>query len=82
MGFLNQAIILTLAASCDANPFAGVSYYVNPEYQAELQGSINTLPAGDSTRATLEAMADTGSAYWIDKKVTYLGFFLAVRGSI
>lgn len=50
------------------NPFADVSYYINPENQNEIYSSVATLSPGDPTRSTLEAVANVPSAYWIDTK--------------
>jgi len=48
------------------NPFAGVPYYVNPSYVAELNSSIAT--ATGPVKAILESMRSVPSAYWIDVK--------------
>lgn len=49
-----------------SNPFAARSFYVNTEYQARVQASINRAWVDDATRSSLRAMLGTGSAFWID----------------
>jgi len=46
------------------NPFTGKTFYVNPAYQKELLGSINT--ASGTVKQTLQEMYNIPSAYWID----------------
>ena len=55
--------IVKAAAS---NVFSAHEYYVNPNYQARVQASINQAWVDDSTRLSLTAMSKTGSAFWID----------------
>jgi cellulose 1,4-beta-cellobiosidase len=52
-----------------SNPFIGKQFYVNPSYQAELATSISSCNPPDcsaSTKATLQAMTNVASAYWLD----------------
>jgi len=56
------ATLFTLSLA--QNPFAGHSFYVNPAYQQELTGSINT--ASGQVKANLQKMYTVPSAYWID----------------
>jgi len=58
------ATLFTLSLAQNQNPFSGHSYYVNPAYQEELTGSINT--ATGQVKANLQKMYTVPSAYWID----------------
>ena len=53
-------------ASPPTNLFASHAYYVNPQYQQRVRESIGKSWADESTRASLGAMLDSGSAFWID----------------
>jgi cellulose 1,4-beta-cellobiosidase len=55
---------LSACISCGTNPFLRQTYYVNPHYQKELNGSIAT--ATGQTKQNLETMYKVPSAYWID----------------
>ena len=68
VAFFTSLFFSTGAATAGGNPFQGGPYYVNPSFQKELQASIDSLNASSATRANLEKMASTASAFWIDKK--------------
>jgi len=59
------------ASGTTQNPFAAVPFYVNPSYRASLATSIAT--ATGQVKATLEAMQDVPSAYWLDRKTKITG---------
>lgn len=48
------------------NVFAVNKYYVNANYQARVQASIQQAWVDASTRQSLQSMVATGSAFWID----------------
>lgn len=54
------------AVAAAANPLANKPLYVNPAFQAELDGSIAT--ASGAVKKTLQRMRSVGSAYWLDVK--------------
>ena len=69
---------LALAGAANAltistgNPFERTqTYYVNPNYQAELTSTINN--SSGSVRDYLTGMMDVSSAYWIDRKSVLTG---------
>mmetsp|Transcript_34574 Transcript_34574/g.73653 ORF Transcript_34574/g.73653 Transcript_34574/m.73653 type:complete len:498 (+) Transcript_34574:162-1655(+) len=57
---------LRRAASTQSNPFQDRSYYVNPSFHTDLE--ISMAAAEPDVKATLAAMGDTPSAYWLDVK--------------
>ena len=59
------------SVSVQTNPFAEVSFYVNPSYQKELDSSIATA-TGD-VKSTLQSMRSVPSAYWLDVKAKITG---------
>ena len=54
------------SAASQGNVFAAHQYYVNPQYQQRVRDSIAKTWADDATRASLQSMVDSGSAFWID----------------
>ena len=70
VSLLAYASAITVGNS--GNPFQNTpNYYVNPNYQKELQSSIDT--ASGSTRDYLSKMKEISSAYWLDKKSVLTG---------
>jgi hypothetical protein len=59
-------VFLQYVRAGDRNLFAQHGYYVNERYQARVQASIDKAWVDDGTRAALQRMMDTGSAFWID----------------
>ena len=62
----------TASNVASGNPFQNTpNYYVNPNYQKELQSSIDT--SSGTTKTYLQKMMNTSSAYWIDRKSVIKG---------
>jgi len=54
---------LGCALAAQDNPFLGSDFYVNPNFQAEVQGTINSNPQYASL---LSKIQNTSTAFWID----------------
>ena len=59
-------LALSSLPGASANIFATNQYYVNANYQARVQASIQQAWVDDSTRQSLQSMIASGSAFWID----------------
>jgi len=62
---LSLFVLFGLSYVCaqNGNPFQGVDYYINPDYVAEIQLSIDANPG---LRSTLAKVQNISVAYWID----------------
>jgi len=61
--FVVFAFLASLSCALAQNPFQGVQLYVNPDYQAEVQRTINANP---SLGPLLSKAQNIPAAYWID----------------
>jgi cellulose 1,4-beta-cellobiosidase len=60
-------IIAVAMAATTVNPFLNQRFYLNPDYQAQVDSSLATT-RDQTTRAGLLKLKETSSAYWIDVK--------------
>lgn len=75
------AILAFLGASqaAQGNPFEGADFYVNPSYQGEVQGTINTYPQYASLLLKAENIS---TAYWIDRMARIPNVSAVLQGAL
>jgi cellulose 1,4-beta-cellobiosidase len=56
-----------------ANPFAGATQYVNPDYTKEVNSAIATLPAGSALAQQMSVVATYPTAVWLDRMAAIAG---------
>ena len=56
-----------------ANPFAGATQYVNPDYTKEVNSAIATLPAGSALANQMSVVATYPTAVWLDRMAAIAG---------
>jgi cellulose 1,4-beta-cellobiosidase len=56
-----------------ANPFAGATQYVNPDYAKEVNSAIATLPAGSTLANQMSVVATYPTAVWLDRMAAIAG---------
>ena len=56
-----------------ANPFAGATVYVNPDYTKEVNSAIATLPAGSTLANQMAVVATYPTAVWLDRMAAIAG---------
>ena len=56
-----------------ANPFAGATVYVNPDYTNEVKSAIATLPAGSTLANQMSVVATYPTAVWLDRMAAIAG---------
>ena len=56
-----------------ANPFAGATVYVNPDYTNEVKAAIATLPAGSALANQMSVVATYPTAVWLDRIAAIAG---------
>jgi cellulose 1,4-beta-cellobiosidase len=65
--------IPTAFAQHVANPFAGATQYVNPDYTKEVNSAIATLPAGSALANQMSVVATYPTAVWLDRMAAIAG---------
>ena len=56
-----------------ANPFAGATVYVNPDYTKEVNSAVATLPAGSTLANQMAVVATYPTAVWLDRMAAIAG---------
>jgi len=56
-----------------ANPFAGATQYVNPDYTKEVNSAIATLPPGSALANQMSVVATYPTAVWLDRMAAIAG---------
>src|SRR6267378_7754641 len=56
-----------------ANPFAGATQYVNPDYAKEVNAAIATLPSGSTLANQMSVVATYPTAVWLDRMAAIAG---------
>ena len=56
-----------------ANPFAGATVYVNPDYTNEVKAAIATVPAGSALANQMAVVGTYPTAVWLDRMAAIAG---------
>jgi cellulose 1,4-beta-cellobiosidase len=56
-----------------ANPFAGATVYLNPDYTKEVNSAIATVPAGSALANQMSVVATYPTAVWLDRMAAIAG---------
>ena len=70
--FLSLAVPAAFAQHV-ANPFAGATVYVNPDYTKEINAAIATVPAGSTLANQMAVVATYPTAVWLDRMAAIAG---------